>query len=44
MRRQEKYNIKKYIDEMLPEEYEKSLVGVTVFLKEACTAAQQTKR
>jgi hypothetical protein len=31
MRQQAKYNIKKYIDERLPEEYEKRMVGLTSF-------------
>lgn len=38
-----KQNIKKYIDERLPEEYEKCLVGLTSILKEAWTTAQQAK-
>jgi predicted transcriptional regulator len=35
LRQQAKQNIKKYIDERLPEEYEKCLVGLTSILKEA---------
>jgi hypothetical protein len=34
-----KTNIKKYIDERLPEEYEKCLVGLTSILKEAWNTA-----
>jgi hypothetical protein len=40
---QEKNNIKRYIDERLPEEYEKCLIGLTAILKEAWTASQQTQ-
>jgi hypothetical protein len=35
-------NIKKYIDERLPEEYEKCLVGLTAILKEAWITTQST--
>jgi hypothetical protein len=35
LRQQAKANIKKYVDEMLPEEYEKCLVGLTAITKEA---------
>jgi IS30 family transposase len=35
LRQQSKENIKKYIDERLPEEYEKCLVGLTAITKEA---------
>ena len=35
LRDQAKTNIKKYIDERLPEEYEKCLVGLTAITKEA---------
>ncbi|MGC2428716.1 MAG: hypothetical protein WA421_16905 [Nitrososphaeraceae archaeon] len=35
LRQQAKSNIKKYIDERLPEEYEKCLVGLTAILREA---------
>jgi DNA-binding transcriptional regulator LsrR (DeoR family) len=35
LRQQAKTNIKRYIDERLPEEYEKCLVGLTSILKEA---------
>jgi DNA-binding MarR family transcriptional regulator len=35
---QAKENIKKYIDETLPEEYEKCLVGLNAILREAWTA------
>jgi hypothetical protein len=42
IRNQAKTNIKKYIDERLPEEYEKCLVGLTVITKEAWNTANQT--
>ena len=35
--------IKKYIDERLPEEYEKCLVGLTSILKEAWNTAYNTE-
>ena len=35
LRDQAKTNIKRYIDERLPEEYEKCLVGLTAITKEA---------
>jgi transcriptional regulator len=35
LRQQAKHNIKRYIDERLPEEYEKCLVGLTEILREA---------
>jgi hypothetical protein len=40
---QAKQNIKKYIDERLPEEYEKCLVGLTSILKEAWNTATNTE-
>src|SRR5918911_342075 len=43
LRNQVKTNIKKYIDERLPEEYEKCLVGLTAITKEAWTTSQQTE-
>ena len=43
LRQQAKTNIKKYIDERLPEEYEKCMVGLTSILKEAWTTANQTE-
>ncbi len=39
IRQQAKQNIKKYIDERLPKEYEKCLVGLTSILKEAWNTA-----
>jgi hypothetical protein len=42
-RQQAKTNIKKYIDERLPEEYEKCLVGLTAITKEAWNTAQNTE-
>ena len=38
-----KQNIKRYIDERLPEEYEKCLVGLTTILREAWTTSQQAQ-
>ncbi len=40
---QAKTNIKKYIDERLPEEYEKCLVGLNAITKEAWNTSQQTE-
>jgi hypothetical protein len=34
---------KNYIDEQLPEEYEKCLVGLTEILREAWTTSQNTE-
>jgi hypothetical protein len=43
LRNQAKSNIKIYIDERLPEEYEKCIVGLTAITKEAWNTAQQTE-
>jgi Trp operon repressor len=43
LRNQAKTNIKRYIDERLPEEYEKCLVGINAITKEAWNAAQSTE-
>ena len=43
LRQQAKTNIKKYIDEQLPEEYEKCLVGLTAITKEAWNTAANTE-
>jgi hypothetical protein len=43
LRQQAKENIKKYIDELLPEEYEKCLVGLTAILREAWDTSQHTE-
>jgi hypothetical protein len=43
LRQQAKDNIKKFIDERLPEEYEKCLVGITSILKEAWITCQNTE-
>jgi predicted transcriptional regulator len=43
LRNQAKTNIKRYIDERLPEEYEKCLVGLNAITKEAWNAPQQTE-
>ncbi len=43
LRQQAKSNIKRYIDERLPEEYEKCLVGLTAILREAWSTSQQAE-
>ena len=43
IREEAKTNIRKYIDEKLPEEYEKCLVGLTAILREAWDTSQQTE-
>jgi Trp operon repressor len=43
LRNQSKTNIKKYIDERLPEEYEKCLVGLNAITREAWNTAQDTE-
>jgi Trp operon repressor len=43
LRNQAKTNIKKYIDERLPEEYEKCMVGLNAITREAWNTAQRTK-
>jgi predicted transcriptional regulator len=43
LRQQAKQNIKRYIDERLPEEYEKCLVGLNAILREAWNTAQNTE-
>jgi hypothetical protein len=43
LRQRAKSNIKKYIDERLPEEYEKCLVGLNAITKEAWNTSQQTE-
>jgi hypothetical protein len=43
LRQQSKNNIRRYIDERLPEEYEKCLVGITSILREAWTTSQQAE-
>jgi hypothetical protein len=43
LRQQAKDNIKKYIDERLPEEYEKCLVGLNAITKEAWNTSEQTE-
>ncbi len=40
---QSKTNIRKYIDYLLPEEYEKCLVGLNAITKEAWNTAQNTE-
>ena len=43
LRQKAKENIKKYIDERLPEEYEKCLIGLTAILKEAWPTSYSTE-
>lgn len=43
LREQSKENLRKYVDEKLPEEYEKCLVGLTSILKEAWNTAEYAK-
>jgi hypothetical protein len=43
VRNQAKANIKRYIDEQLPEEYEKCLVGLNAIIKEAWNTADNTE-
>jgi hypothetical protein len=43
LRDQAKTNIKRYIDERLPEEYEKCLVGLTAITKEAWNTARSAE-
>ena len=43
LRQQAKSNIGRYIDERLPEEYEKCLVGLTAILREAWNTSQQAE-
>jgi hypothetical protein len=43
LKQQAKSNIRKYIDERLPEEYEKCLVGLTAILREAWNTSQQAE-
>jgi transposase len=43
LRNEAKTNIKKYIDERLPEEYEKCLVGLNAITREAWNTAQNTE-
>jgi hypothetical protein len=43
LRQQAKDNIERYIDERLPEEYGKYMVGLNAITKEAWNAADQTE-
>jgi hypothetical protein len=43
LRSQVKANIKRYVDERLPEEYEKCLVGLNAITREAWNTAQNTE-
>jgi uncharacterized protein (DUF2126 family) len=42
--RQAKSNIRKYVDERLPEEYEKCLVSLNAITKEAWNTAANTEK
>lgn len=42
LREKSKHDIEKYVDEKLPEEYEKCLVGLTSIIKEAWTMSRVT--
>jgi IS30 family transposase len=43
LRQQAKSNIGKYVDERLPEEYEKCLTGLTLILREAWNTANNAE-
>jgi hypothetical protein len=43
LRQQAKENIQRYVDQRLPEEYEKCLVGLTAILRDAWNTSQQTE-
>jgi len=43
LRQQAKDNIRKYIDEKLPHEYQRCLTGLTAILREAWTTAQNSE-
>ena len=43
LKEQSKENIRKYVEERLPEEYEKCLVGLTTIQREAWSAAENTQ-
>jgi hypothetical protein len=43
LRTQARENIKNYINERLPEEYEKCLVGITSIMKEAWNTSERTE-
>ena len=43
LRQQAKENIKRYIDDLLPEEYEKCMIGLTAILKESWNTSEQTE-
>jgi hypothetical protein len=43
LRQQAKENIRRYIDQRLPEEYEKCLVGITSILREAWTTSHRAQ-
>ena len=43
IKQQSRHNIRRYIDERLPEEYEKCLVGLNAILREAWNTSQQAE-
>jgi hypothetical protein len=43
IREEAKTHVRKYIDERLPEEYEKCLVGLTAILRKAWNTYQETE-
>ena len=43
LREQSRQKIRKYIDETLPNEYEKCLVGINAILREAWNTSQQSE-
>src|ERR671938_619450 len=43
LRSQSRQKVRTYIDETLPEDYEKCLVGVNFILREACNIVQQAE-
>jgi hypothetical protein len=43
LRQQARMNIRRYIDEILPEEYKNCLTGLTAILREAWNTAQNTE-
>jgi hypothetical protein len=44
LKKQAKENISKYIDEQLPSEYHKCLIGITAIMKEAWTTATKAEQ
>ena len=44
LRTKAKENIRKYLDERLPDEYERCLIGINSILREAWTTSQNTRQ